>query len=107
MQARSLAQSHRLAEAADTLEQGLRTHPDSARLKLQLGSLLVRLGQVERGDRLLEAALMTVPSDPAGLKDRAHAQLRIGNVKLAEELLRKSLWYQPSDAEAHFRQDLD
>lgn len=103
-QSDQLVREFRWREAVTVLERGVGEHPGHARLQLELGALLSRMGRSEEADRLLDSALSLVPSDPTALLQRARAYLRRGQARHALPLLRKGLWYAPQDA--RFQQEL-
>jgi tetratricopeptide (TPR) repeat protein len=102
-QASSLVGDHKYKEALALLRKALQTNPDSQQVLIQLGSLLVKIGEAEEGDRHLARALDLSPGNPAVLLRQAEAKLLLGRTEDAEKLLSKTLWYKPSNADAHHR----
>ncbi|MFQ5740144.1 MAG: tetratricopeptide repeat protein [Acidobacteriota bacterium] len=100
-QASKLVERYQLDDALSLLEIGLRQYPDAPELLLQMGSLLVHVGQAERGEGLLQRALAIEPFNPEILRTSAQAKLRQGRLASAIELFRKSLWHGSGDAESH------
>ncbi|MDA2939062.1 tetratricopeptide repeat protein [Acidobacteria bacterium AH-259-A15] len=90
-------------EAVELLKTGLDQYPDQPELLLQLGSLLVRSGQVAEGEKLLQRALEIQPGNSKTLRSAGEAQLRRGYFSSAIALLRESLANSSGDAESHHR----
>lgn len=100
-QASQLVLQYEWKEAIQLLEAGLGRHPDQLELLLQLGALLVRSGQVAKGERLLEQALEIQPGNSEALRSAADAQLRQGDLSSAIDLLRESLSQSGENVESH------
>ncbi len=100
-QASQLVLQYKWEEAVRLLESGLDRYPDQPELLLQLGTLLVRSGQVDTGERLLEQALEIQPGNSEALRGAADAQLRRGDLAAAIDLLRESQSQGSENVESH------
>jgi tetratricopeptide (TPR) repeat protein len=100
-QASQLVLQYDWEEAVKLLEAALDRYPDQPELLLQLGTLLVRSGQVAQGEQLLVQALEIQPENSEMLRSAADAQLRQGHLSTAIDLLRESLSQSGENVESH------
>ena len=96
-----LEENHLLLQAKEITELGIKKHPDEPLLLLQLGNLLLRIGQSADAEPILERALAFRPDDPRFLEAVGEARLRQGKRSEAIRLFSKSLRYRPYAAESH------
>ncbi len=98
-QAEELARSYHFIEAIQLLEMGLQSHPQSEKLKQQLGTLLVQTGRANEGAQLLEGIQAKRPHQPEILSQLAEARIRESKFSAAVSLLMDAIWHRPQDGQ--------
>ncbi len=102
-QAQQLRRYHRVEEAIELLQDGLRRHPHAHRLLLPLGLLLIETGRADEAEDLIRQALSLRPLDAEAHRILAEACLRQGRLRPAVELFQKSIRLKEGDERVHYR----
>ncbi len=97
----ALSLSRRFREAADQCEEALRLDPTAIRAHLNLGHILLELGEVDDAVRHTQIYLTSRPRDPQARRNLAFGYLRQGRSEEALEILRGFLTENAHDFEAH------
>lgn len=84
-------QTEQYALAISNFEQAVAAGHELAKVAPQLGYSYSRLGDYPRAKRMYELVLEATPDDAAALKGRAVAELKLGNVELAQTEFAKLL----------------
>jgi tetratricopeptide (TPR) repeat protein len=95
-----LLEDKRTPEALPHLERLYREAPDHPEVQARLGICRYLLNQRDEARRLMEAAVVRLPNDPALLVHLARLDLEQGRAAEAERRLRKVLKMDPADTEA-------
>jgi predicted Zn-dependent protease len=98
--AEMLLEDRRVPEALPHLEELYRQAPDHAGVEPRLGMCRFFQNRTEEARRLMEAAVVHLPNDPALLIHRAKLDLQEGQAAEAEQRLRQVLRTDASDTEA-------
>ena len=97
------ARNHDLTQAIISLKEARALAPNSSDIRASLSQVYLAQGSLSLAVSEGEAAIELDPQNIAALKVLADAQLRAGNLKRAEELVKKMLSLQPHDALLHQR----
>ena len=102
-QAEQLRRYHRVEEAVELLQAGLRRHPGEPRLLLPLSLLLVETGKADEAEEHLQRVLSLQPLDPEAHRSLGEAYLRQGRLPRAIHHFQQSNRLSDSDERVHFR----
>jgi tetratricopeptide (TPR) repeat protein len=100
--AEMLLEDKQAPEALPHLERLMRQAPNDAQVQARMGICRFLQGRTEEARRLMEAAVIRLPHDPALLVALANLDIQDGRWLEAERRLRKVLETDPSDTEALF-----
>jgi tetratricopeptide (TPR) repeat protein len=97
------ARHHDLSQAITSLKEARMLAPNSSDIRASLAQVYLAQDSLSLALNEGEAAIELDPQNVAALKILADAQLRAGNMKRAEELVKETLALQPHDAVLHQR----
>jgi superkiller protein 3 len=97
-----LANEGKYPEAVAAFERGVRLEPENAKLRHELGVVLIKLGSSLRAEAEFTAGIEAEPGGPDNWYDRSIARMQLGRLADAEKDLLQALALNPKHAIAEY-----